>query len=69
MTHTKFILTAEDKSSSLWKRLRDQLEQRLSELRAKNDGALDANDTAKLRGQIAEVKRLLSLEKDLPSLE
>ena len=52
-----------------WNALKKHLEQRLEVLRAQNDGDLNPEKTAKKRGQIAEVKRILSLDKDLPHIE
>lgn len=49
--------------------MKKHLEQRLEVLRAQNDGDLNPEKTAKTRGQIAEVKRILSLDKDLPHIE
>jgi hypothetical protein len=65
----RFTLAKADRVSSTWIALKKHLEQRLEVLRAQNDGDLNPEKTAKTRGQIAEVKRILSLDKDLPHIE
>lgn len=57
-------LTHQDKSSSLWRRLHAHYTQRLSEMRAMNDGQLDEVMTARTRGRIVEIKALLDLGSD-----
>lgn len=53
----------EDFQSAAWKRFKRDLEARLAELRAQNDKLTnDENTTTAIRGRIAEVKRILSLE-------
>ncbi len=42
---------------------------KLAELRARNDGDLDAIETAKLRGQIAQIKAFLQLDKGAPNFK
>lgn len=54
--------------SALWIKLKGRAEQRLQTLRARNDGNLDPVATAKVRGQIAEVKSFLELDKPAPTL-
>lgn len=46
----------------LWQRLKVHLGERLGELRAQNDNALNEVDTAQLRGRIKEIKQLLTLD-------
>ncbi len=58
------FLTHEERTSALWKKLRDHLEKRLDAHRKENDGNLDERKTARLRGRIAEAKYLLSLDQD-----
>lgn len=58
-----------DRNSSGWQGLVIHLTDRLQDLRVQNDKEQDDLSTAKLRGQIAEVKRLLDLNKDLPKPE
>jgi hypothetical protein len=53
-------LTESEKSHFVWQKIEKHLQNRVSILRAKNDGPLDAMQTATIRGQIAEVKALLS---------
>lgn len=55
-------VTQEDLHSAVWARLMKDMEVRLSELRRLNDGAaIDQIQTTLIRGQIKEVKRILSL--------
>lgn len=49
-----------------WDRLRADLAERLESMRKRNDGDLDAAETARLRGQIAELKYWLSLPAPQP---
>ncbi len=70
MTESTNPVLPSDRQSALWQRLKAHLEARLAYLRAKNDSAkLSGDDTAKLRGQIAEVKALLTLGTDAPKIE
>lgn len=54
-------LTESERMSALWQKLAQHYGERLSALRAKNDKPGNPDDTARLRGRIAEVKALLSL--------
>jgi hypothetical protein len=57
-----FILTSGDKVSPTWQKLCEHLENKLKDLRGKNDDSkLDAIQTAALRGQIQTLKSLLQL--------
>lgn len=49
-------------NSPLWIALKDHLTERLALLRGKNDAPLSVEETARLRGQIAEIKYILGLE-------
>ena len=65
----RFTLYPVDKHSPLWLRFKEEfLVPRLAELRMRNDGELDENETAKLRGRIAELKAILALEQDDPEV-
>ena len=57
-----------DFRSETWRALEDVANSRLDDLRRKNDGQLDAMQTAHLRGRIAELKTLLTLAKPDPAL-
>lgn len=54
-------LLESDLTAPTWLRIKDHYEARLDELRVKNDTALSPEQTARLRGRIAEVKLLLAL--------
>ena len=54
------IFDRQDLISPVWIRLREHLEQRLTERRGYNDGeTLSEKETAVIRGEIKEIKRLL----------
>lgn len=53
-----------DKHSPTWVNLSEYLGERLNELRMKNDATQSIEDTERLRGQITELKILLSLAKE-----
>lgn len=55
-------LTEAESHSKLWLKLKKIMEERLNKHRVTNDKNLDEVVTAKLRGQIAELKFLLDLE-------
>ena len=57
-----FKLTRQEIDSATWMRLKSYIEQRLEVARRKNDGRLDVEETARVRGQIATWKELLALE-------
>lgn len=56
-----FELLPADLTSATWLSLKQHLQDRLATLRAQNDTEQTPEKTARLRGQIAEVKRLLAL--------
>ena len=60
-----FQLTPAEIGSSLWTKLKAHIEERIAGHRRTNDGNLNTEDTAKVRGRIAEGKYILSLDGDL----
>lgn len=64
-----FALTNEDKATAAWAKLVRHWEDRLASLRAQNDGDRTAEETAHLRGKIAEVKRNLTFDQNAPILD
>jgi hypothetical protein len=60
----QFELTAEDLMSGTWRRLQKHLNERLAMLRMRNDSEMSDHETAKVRGQIAEIKALLALGRE-----
>ena len=67
MTPEPFALTAHDKASSLWLRLREHLTERLDDARRRNDSeTLTEQETAALRGRIKCLKALVALGDDRP---
>jgi hypothetical protein len=69
VTPDPFTLTAHDKASSLWLRLKAHLTERLSDARRRNDhDTLTEQQTAALRGEIRNLKRLIALGDDRPAM-
>lgn len=65
-------ITERDKLAPWWLEMKTDLEARLSKLRADNDKAMPIEETAALRGRIAEVKRIidsLGMGKPKPKIE
>lgn len=58
-----------ERASSAWQQVFNHLSDRLANLRKENDNDLSEVNTAKLRGKIQEVKRLMALNDDLPKPE
>jgi hypothetical protein len=54
-------LTPQDLQSATWRKLEAHLNERLTALRAQNDGDLDAIATARIRGRIGAVREILAL--------
>ena len=57
-----------DTRSETWRAIEKWANERLDVARRKNDGALDAEKTAHLRGRIAELKDLLTLASPAPAI-
>jgi len=62
------VITPHERQSAVWQKLKPYLDTRLETLRRQNDGQLTPEQTAKLRGRIAEVKAILSLGTDKPQV-
>ena len=60
----RFFLTDGDRLNPAWVKLLDHLKERLAAARSKNDHAQSEIETATLRGQIKELKYLISLSED-----
>jgi ribosomal protein L30/L7E len=64
------LLSAQDRDDRLWRKIKENLEDRLTALRIQNDSTkLTLDDTNKLRGRIQEVKRMLSLGTATPIVD
>lgn len=63
---TPMRLTAADKISPLWLRIKAHYADRLDTLRLQNDGAMDQESRSTHIGRIAEVRGILDLENDPP---
>lgn len=57
-----------DFRSETWRAFEAIASDRLDKYRRKNDGQLNADETARLRGRIAELKELLTLSTPAPAL-
>lgn len=65
-----FVLNQADRNSGLWRRLIRHLNDRRDTLRRQNDAfTLDAQQTAVVRGRIAELTELLALEDPAPGVD
>ena len=60
--------TDEDRHAGVWVRVKEHMLERLESLRLRNDGPLDAMETARLRGRINELKYLLDLDNPGPAI-
>lgn len=56
-------LLASELDSALWQKIKGHLVKRIEQLRKDNDADKSDTDTAKIRGQIKELKALLTLDK------
>lgn len=63
------ILTPGERNSVIWQRLMQHFITRREELRAKLEGDLDSTKTAEMRGRLAELRALITLDKDVPVIE
>lgn len=54
-------MNSNDFNSTTWLTLVVELEARLALLRSQNDATLNEIETAKLRGRLAELKRIIAL--------
>lgn len=57
-----------DFRSETWRAIEEIAAKRIDDLRKRNDGQLNADETARLRGRLAELKDLLTLAKPDPAL-
>lgn len=64
-----FALTHDERNSALWQKLLTHLDDRIQQLRAQNDTVQPEDHTAALRGRIAELKYLRSLNTERQSLQ
>lgn len=60
-------LAPHEAQSALWLKIKEHMESRLAVHRRKNDGDLDATQTARIRGRIAELLNLMAMDKPDPS--
>lgn len=60
--------TREDFTSPVWRHVKEYFEERLEQARKENDGLIDQEKTAYLRGRIKEMKSFLSLDQPKPMI-
>lgn len=63
------ILTEQERNNGLWVKIKADLETRLASLRSENDKDMNETATAKLRGRIAETRRMLDIGVVKPKIE
>jgi len=63
------LLDENYRRSPTWRKLKEHFEQRLHELRLRNDNDHDPISTARLRGEVAIAKYLLALGDQDPATE
>jgi ribosomal protein L30/L7E len=64
--HNRLTLTETERQSGVWSKIDAHLRTRLQKLRERNDSVLPESETAKVRGQIQEVKELLLIGNSKP---
>lgn len=68
MSQDRFKLLPADRMNPLWVTLAKHLNERLSVLRQQNDASLPPEATEKVRGRIAQIKDILRLAEDDPTV-
>ena len=58
---SKFRPADHERQGQLWRDLMRHCEDRIAELRQRNDADLDERQTANVRGRVAELKALIAL--------
>jgi len=69
MADPKLKLTPLERDSAVWRKIKKYVEDRLVEMRERNDGNHSDIKTAQLRGRIAELKNLAGLDAPAPETE
>lgn len=64
-----FELSHTERHSELWRKLSKELTRRLEEQRKENDGPLDAEATARVRGHIQCLRSIIALGDDPPTFD
>ena len=64
----KIEINEVDKLTSLWQKLNTHFDQRLATLRLQNDKPQSEDQTAAIRGRIAEIKSFYELTKEYPQV-
>lgn len=62
-------LTPSERVNPIWIKISNMLKERLAKARVTNDRKLSIEDTNVLRGRIAELKSLISIEQENPEVE
>ena len=61
-TKKPLLLSAEERRTPMWFRIMEHMKERLEYLRVQNEGDKSEVQTAKIRGQIAELKAIMALD-------
>lgn len=61
-----FQLSYSEKSTQLWFRLKQYMEDKLDQARRRNDASLTEQETATIRGEIRCLKSIIALGDDRP---
>lgn len=62
-------LTKEERDHPIWLKLKAEYEARLAQLRKDNDKDMSETETAKQRGRISEVRRIIDMGAEKPVIE
>ena len=62
----KLRLKPQERTDRLWSLIEEELKGELETLRRKNDADLSAEQTAKIRGRIAQIKDVLAIASEAP---
>jgi hypothetical protein len=66
---TKCFIEPHEAAKPEWKKLKAHMEARQQTLRTRLEGDLNEVETAKVRGQLVEIKLFLALDKPPPSFK
>jgi hypothetical protein len=69
MIEKKFLVEPHQAKTDLWKKLKAHMEARQLSLRKRLEGDLGEVETAKVRGQLVEIKLFLALDIPPPSIK
>lgn len=62
-------LDNQERNDPLWLKLKADFDSRLAQLRASNDKDMNDTETAKVRGRIAEIRRIIDMGAEKPKID